>query len=307
MDMQQLRHFLAVAETGNIAGAAERLGITQSGLSRSIQALEKAVQLPLFDRRSKGVVLTASGQELLPRARSILAERERALLAMHALRNLEQGSLAVGVMPTFSYAVAPVLVAKVINTSTGINVNVVSGTHEELVRKLIGAEIDCALVLAVSPEHPELSYQPLYAADTAVFASRTHPLADRDQLDLRDLLGYPWALTDSYSLRMAFEAFFTARTGTVPAIRLVCSSIAMLTQTMEPSELLSVMPKEFVHADIISRRLICLPVAAPASEARAWLVTRRHQVPGPPLRLALKLLDEMIPSSADAAQGSIVK
>lgn len=305
MDMQQLRHFLAVAETGNIARAAEQLGITQSGLSRSIQALETSVQLPLFDRRSRGVLLTASGEELLPRARSILAERERALQAMHALRSLEQGKLSIGMMPTFSYAVAPALVAGVINASTGVCVDVVIDTHEQLARKLLGAEIDCALVLAVSPAHSELSYKPLYSAATAVFASISHPLARQDRLTVEDLLGYPWALTDSNSLRIAFEAFFTSRADKVPAVRLVCSSIAMLTQSMENSQLLSVMPREFMHADVINRRLTSLPIEAPASEARAWLVTRRHQAPGPPLQLALHLLDRIIPETVLPTQGSI--
>jgi len=307
VDMQQLKHFLAVAETGNIARAAERLGLTQSGLSRSIQALEAGVQLPLFDRRSRGVVLTASGEELLPRAKSILAERERALAAMHAFRSLEQGSLSIGVMPTFSYAVAPALVAAVINSSPGVSVSVITANHERLVRNLLGAEIDCALVLAVSPEHSELNYQPLYAADTAVFASLRHPLAHRDRLEVHDLLSYPWALTDSLSLRLAFDAFFKGRTGRVPAVRLTCSSIAILAQSMESSELLSVMPREFIHADIINRRVTCLPVEAPASEARAWLVTRRHQAQGPPLQLALQLLNGILAETPEPPQRSILR
>ncbi|HEY0559884.1 MAG: DNA-binding transcriptional regulator, LysR family [Mycobacterium sp.] len=78
MDLRQLRYFVAVAEERRFARAAERLHITAPTLSQQIQALERELHIPLFDRNPHRVELTPAGQVLLIRARIILAEADRA-------------------------------------------------------------------------------------------------------------------------------------------------------------------------------------------------------------------------------------
>ena len=66
-DLRQLRFFVTVAELMNVSRAAEALNISQSALSRQLQALEEEIGLRLFDRVGKRLVLTAEGEEMLPR------------------------------------------------------------------------------------------------------------------------------------------------------------------------------------------------------------------------------------------------
>lgn len=297
MDIRQLQHFVAAAGAQSIVRAAERIGITQSGLSRSLQTLETAVGLPLFERRGKGVVLTEFGEELLPRARAILNERDRTLRELRALNRLEQGGLSIGVMPSFNYTVAPGLIADLINASAGIELGVTTGTYRELLGKLIGAELHFALLLAVTPDRSDLVFHPLYESESAVFAARNHPLAKTGKPGIADLLDYPWALTESRPLKLAFEGFFRARADTVPPLRLTCGSIALLVQSMQATPLLSVLPRQFENSELFRRQLARIDVDAPASEAGAWLVTRPHQVQGPALRLAFECLARRFPAA----------
>ena len=76
MDVRQLRHFVAVAETLHFGRAAERLGMTQPPLSQSIMALERDVGAPLFERTRRTVALTPFGAQWLPHVRAALDGRD---------------------------------------------------------------------------------------------------------------------------------------------------------------------------------------------------------------------------------------
>ena len=78
MNLRHLEHWLALAETGSFSRAAEKLHITQSALSRSIQSLEEELGGPLVDRIGKRNELTPLGHSVLERARRILSDLETA-------------------------------------------------------------------------------------------------------------------------------------------------------------------------------------------------------------------------------------
>ena len=101
MEMQQLRHFLAAVRHGNFAKAADDVNITQSGLSRSIKTLEDVLGLPVLVRNARGVEATKFGAALVPHAKAILNERERALEKLLAIRQQHLGSVRLGVTPQF--------------------------------------------------------------------------------------------------------------------------------------------------------------------------------------------------------------
>ncbi len=73
MDLKRLRYFLAVAENGSISRASEQIGITQQGLSRSIQLLEEELGVALIDRGRNGARLTVDGREFVGLAQSLVS------------------------------------------------------------------------------------------------------------------------------------------------------------------------------------------------------------------------------------------
>ena len=76
MDLRQLRHAVTLGKLLNYTKAAQELGLTQSALSRSIQAIEERVQVRLFDRDRGGVRLTELGRLYIARANTLLREAE---------------------------------------------------------------------------------------------------------------------------------------------------------------------------------------------------------------------------------------
>jgi DNA-binding transcriptional LysR family regulator len=97
VELRQLRHFLALAEERSITRAAKRELIVQSGLSNSLQALERELGTPLYVRGTRPVRLTAAGEALVGPTRRTLASAAEAEQAVHGTRDVLIGTLRMGV------------------------------------------------------------------------------------------------------------------------------------------------------------------------------------------------------------------
>ncbi|MER6926274.1 LysR family transcriptional regulator, partial [Streptomyces spiralis] len=96
MELRHLQHFVAVAEDQHFTRAAERLMVSQSGLSASIRALERELRAPLFVRTTRRVTLTEAGRALLGEAERILAQVRAAHEAVAAVQGVLRGTLTLG-------------------------------------------------------------------------------------------------------------------------------------------------------------------------------------------------------------------
>jgi len=98
MDFNRLRSFAAVAETGHLTRAAEKLHISQPALSAQIKALEDELDLTLFERTSTGMTLTAAGRRLLAEADKVLAASQALEAEARALKGTVSGKARVGTL-----------------------------------------------------------------------------------------------------------------------------------------------------------------------------------------------------------------
>jgi DNA-binding transcriptional LysR family regulator len=106
MELAALRAFVKVAELGNISQAALALGLTQPSVSRTLFALERELESPLFHRTGRGVTLTEVGEAALSQARAVLAGSDRLVTQMRDLGHAPSGTVTVALLPSFMRAVA---------------------------------------------------------------------------------------------------------------------------------------------------------------------------------------------------------
>lgn len=104
---RQMQAFLAIARLTSFTRAAERLHITQSGLSAMMRDLEDQLKCRLFDRTTRSVSLTAEGLQLVPVASRIVAELESVSDAINRTSSRAQRTLTVGVTPIIASGVMP--------------------------------------------------------------------------------------------------------------------------------------------------------------------------------------------------------
>lgn len=176
LTLQQLRYFLAVAETLHFTQAAEQVGVAQPSLSKQIQTLEAELGAPLFNRVRGYVSLTAAGETLLPVARRILADVDVARLEVGELVGLKRGRVRVGATPSLCVSVFPEVLSRYHERYPGIRLLVEEGGSQDLSALLVRGALDLALVI-VPPEgtFPTLTTRVVKEEDLVVASAADRP------------------------------------------------------------------------------------------------------------------------------------
>src|SRR5271169_1179549 len=146
MELQQLRYFCAIAETGNFSRAAQQTHVSQPSLSQQIRKLEDELGARLFDRLGRSVRLTELGQAFLPRARAVLRDLEAARGEVAERKTAIEGPLCVGVIPTIAPYFLPPLLAAFSRKYPRARVTVVEEITPLLLEKLRAGSVDVAIV-----------------------------------------------------------------------------------------------------------------------------------------------------------------
>lgn len=170
MDVRQLRHFEAVAETLHFGRAAARLNMTQPPLSQSIQALERELGAALFARTKRSVALTPFGAQLLIPVRAALAELAALPDIARRLRDGEAGRLELSFVSTADYSVLPALVRRYAALYPSVEIDLREATSEVQIAALLEGQGHAGVVIAPSGALPpglayhRLLVEPLVAA-----------------------------------------------------------------------------------------------------------------------------------------------
>ena len=127
-----LRLALAVAQTGKLTAAAEKLGISQSGASHALRGLEGQVGTALFVRQAEGLRPSEAGQALLPRFERVLAELDAIGAATGGLAQLKAGSLRIASVPSLLASILPTVLREFGQRYPGIEMSIFEGTDDEV-------------------------------------------------------------------------------------------------------------------------------------------------------------------------------
>ena len=193
-----LTKFLAVAESGAILAAADKLSITQPALSRVVARIERQFGGRLFERMSTGVRLTPFGTVISDLARHILYEIEIAEERVNATLRGRTGSLRVTADPMWMQAVLPAAIARFHETCPEIELKLLTTTWTEGIRLLAAGESDlhCGGIDADESLPQFLRRDRFLDMTWGVVAHRDHPLHAEHVSD-DALADYPWIDFDS--------------------------------------------------------------------------------------------------------------
>ena len=139
-----LRIFVAVAQSGNVTHASERLGRTQSAISMQVRKLEDSIGATLFERGPRGVTLTADGKRLLPYARRIVGLVDETTAAMRSAPL--DGPVRVGIPEEYNQTILPNALVAFAEAHPGIEVTVLCGYTAQQLAALEADELDLAII-----------------------------------------------------------------------------------------------------------------------------------------------------------------
>ncbi|MCP1676198.1 DNA-binding transcriptional LysR family regulator [Natronocella acetinitrilica] len=208
---QNLKYFVAVAEEGSVTRAARRLFISQPSVSAAISHFESTLGQKLFVRRpSRGVILTPAGEQLLPRARALLAQADELQAAASHIGSQLSGTLRAACFVNL----APIHFAALLSSFgakyPGISVVFRDGHQEDILdgvrRGLFEVAITFDLGSLEDFETTTLAELPPNAVLPV-----THRLANRSSIDLEELAPEPLILMDFPLTREYFLSLFRIR------------------------------------------------------------------------------------------------
>lgn len=175
LELRHLKYFLAVAEELHFRKAAERLFISQPGLSRQIRQLEEILQTPLFHRDKRKVHLTRAGEYLKGEIEFILNHLEVSRRQLKLIGEGQQGEVRMGFLGSAMQSVIPGLLVQLKEQYPDIKTSLEELSNNAQISALIKDKLDIGFVrLARVPEG--LNLQPVYEDTFSLVLPESHPM-----------------------------------------------------------------------------------------------------------------------------------
>lgn len=151
MNLERLELFLKIVDTGSVSAAGRDAHLTQPAVSRSLKLLEEDIGAPLFDRQGRGLLLTAAGRALIPNARQLLRESERARVQVQRAAQDGYFDLRIGAVDSIGTHILPTCVANLLSRHADLKVKLWMGRTQSLLERVDTGTLDLAIVAYSGP------------------------------------------------------------------------------------------------------------------------------------------------------------
>lgn len=215
LTLRQLEYFVATAEAGSVTAAAEQVSLSQSAISTALADLEHNLGTQLFVRRTRGLILTAVGRDILRDSRQLLSKADELHRTALDLDGSFSGRLSIGCYSTLAPLLLPKIIDPYLRAHPSVDLDPVVGSHTEVQRGLQSGRCDLALLydyeFTAELDTAELSKTVISSIPPHVIISPQHPLAGQDEISLAQLADEPMILFDTPPAGKYFTSLFEAR------------------------------------------------------------------------------------------------
>lgn len=275
MNLRDLKYLVALADLRHFGKAADACFVSQPTLSTQIRKLEEELGVVLVERAPRKVMLTAAGQDVVQRARRIVADVDEMKEAARRSRDPESGTLRLGVFPTLGPYLLPHVVPQLRERFPQLELLLTEEKSDVLLQRLREGRLDAAL-LALPLHDDQLHTEFLFEEPFLLAAPAGHPLAKQKRLAM-DALGEETLLLleDGHCLRdQALDVCRLAGAQEKSGFR--ATSLETLRQMVAAGVGVTLLPALSVQPPIVQPAGIQLvPFRQPAPSRRIALVWRK--------------------------------
>ena len=252
MTIRHLKIFIAVAETGSMSGAAQKLYLSQPTVSQAIQELERHYQIHLFERLSRKLFITGEGRQLLSLATQAVSQFDSLEATMQERRRVS--SLRLGSSITVGTCLIPSVIQELEQQFPDIQIFSVASNTREIEQKLLLSQLDAAVVEG-NIESPDLVCIPVIHDRLVLCCAASHEFYHRDVICSSQLEGQKFAMREPGSgTRRLFEQYLHAR-GIRVRITWEANCPRTLLNAVLANNVLTVMSSRLMGHDIARGRL----------------------------------------------------
>lgn len=259
---------------GSVRGAAEKLGIVPSAVSRQITLLEDALGLALLERHRSGVVPTQAGQLMLDYYRQHIAHRHDMLAKMDALRGLHSGSIQVVSGEGFAQELVDGPIRQFRQQYPGVSISLeIYGTNE-IMRRVREDEAEVGLVY-YPPADSHITARGTARQPMHAVVSPHHALSHAQSTSLQELTQWPIALLQGvYGIRQLIE--YAEQTDKIRLSPTLTSNlISVLISFVTSGQGVTLLPPCAITTELAQGRVRAIPINSPTFQtAEMQLITR---------------------------------
>lgn len=301
LDLDLLRHFLAIYRAGSIGRAAAALSLSQPGLSKSLRRLERDLGVVLFERQPTGMVTTVHGQALARRAEVIEAEGRRALEELQQIGDATVGKISIGVGPAVAASILPAPLAAFLGDRPRIEVSVLEGLYEVLIERLLSGALD--FVLTTRPftggNDPAIEVTRFRRDRFTIACGIDHPLSRRKAPFGKALAEYPWVMPPRGGIIwQRFVDLFVRQGLRAPDPQVETNSTGLMLSLIRTGRYLTFVPESLFAYEVRHKTAILLRDPAFMIDREIIMLTRTGTFLSPN---ALALLDALKSSEQGAS------
>jgi LysR family transcriptional regulator, low CO2-responsive transcriptional regulator len=294
---RQLEVFEAVVRLKSVTRAADEVHLTQPAVSMQLRELEAEIGLTLLDRVGRRLEPTQAGQELAAHARRVAAQLSDLKASMNQLRGLERGLLRLAVVSTANYFLTSLL-AHLSERYPGVRVSLLVANRDDVLAALADNAADLAIT-GQPPDSVDVIAQHFLDNPLVVIAAPAHPLAQCKAVPLAQLSREILVVREPGSgTRAAMERHFAER-GVEYRAGCELSSNEAIKQAVQAGLGLGVVSAQTLELELLTRRLVILPVESFPIMRRWFVVHRSHKRLSP----AANVLRDLLLSGNPAGPG----
>jgi DNA-binding transcriptional LysR family regulator len=300
LKLSHLRLLAAMADTGQIGRAAERVGITQPAASRLMVEIGRVVGQPVHARQGRGVVLTAVGAALARRAQRVLRELEAAAVEVGGIAAGGVGHIRLGSVTAPALDLVLPALRSLRLTDPGLSFEVSVQPSVQLCADLRAGGLDLAIGRLVTAEDAaDLDFEPLASEPVALVVRRGHPLDRGAPVVLAEVLRHDWVMPGGASpITGAVERRLADLGARLGRQQLSTASMLLTLVRVQQSNAIAPLAEAVARAFTAGEgaAFVRLDTDLGIDVGPYGLLTRRGQVPSP----AVERLVEMLRAGARA-------
>jgi len=291
---RQLMLLVAIEEQGNIHRAAEVLNMSQPAASKLLKDLEDMLGVSLFERLPRGTRPTWYGEAMTRHARMALACLTEAGAEIEHLKAGHFGKVAVGAISGAAMTLLPPVVARVTGDQPGLRIALTVDSSDVLLEQLSQNRLDF-LVARLFERHDKthLHYQALAEEQVCAIARPDHPILQRRNLTLEDLVELGWIVPPSGSvLRHRFELMFQEASLEAPQRLIESAALVFVTRMLQQGDDLAVVPTDVARYYAEHGMVAMVPITLACTMDAFGIITRTDWLLSPAARVVLDALRE---------------
>lgn len=285
MRIEQLQAFLSVAETGSFQAAAHHCQVTQSTVSRQVQALEAELGAPLFHRGSQAK-LTVAGERLLPKARRISQDWIQVSKDVADLMAGKQPELCVAAIQSVCSTLLPPVLQQFCAEYPQVQLRVTALGSDRSLKVLRDGLVDLAIVMH-NPRlitQPEMVVTQLFEESVELLMGVDHPLTHESQIPWERLAQFPQVIfKDGYGMQRLVQEQFD-KCGVELNAALELNTLDAFRGIIRQSNFVALLPRSALIDCRLDPTLAIRPTEAPGLTRSVVLVTTRDRLSIPPIQ-----------------------